>query len=205
MIPSVTYQAITYHPTYYELVLDDEVVGWVDYRSQSVWSEGPGCSNLPFDDREWMDFPGTCFFTTDGAVDVYEDSALIQYYDTFPGGYPHRILLRYKDVYYSNDAMGAPHIFVDASQVQIHGDCESIPRAGRTIADVELWSHPNGQSGHQVNSLATASRISIQEGPVAGPKPPGASESGSWYLVRGQWHKDGTPSGWIWSSYFRFE
>jgi hypothetical protein len=206
MIPSVTYQAIIYHPTYYELMLDNESVGWADYRLLSVRSEGPGCSNLPFDDRESFEFPNLCFFTANNdEVDVYEDRELTQYFDTISSEYPHRILLQYHNVYYSKDGMPAPGYYVNASQVNTVGDCESVPKAGITIADIELWSEPNGQSGEQIASLQIGSQIYIQEGPIEGTKPPGASETGSWYLVIGKWQKDGTPFGWIWSTYFRFE
>jgi len=138
-------------------------------------------------------------------MDVYEDRELTQYYDTISSKYSHRILLQYKNVYYSKNGMPAPGFYVDASQINTSGDCESIPKAGTTIADTWLWLKPDGQSGEQVALLVAGSQIYIQEGPVEGIKPPGASETGSWYLVMGRWQKDGTPFGWIWSTYFRFE
>jgi len=206
MIPSVTYQAVTHHPTYYELMLDGEPVGWADYRLLSVRSEGPGCSNLPFDEREMTEFRGLCFFTPDNReVEVFSDSALTKYSDTIAGTHPHRILLRYKDVYYSNNGRGTPHIYVDASRVRTFGDCVRIPRAGITTTESGLWSQPTWHLGEQVGALPADTDIAIHEGPVQGPKPPGVSESGYWYLVKVPWYQDGTPYGWIWSSFFKFE
>jgi len=206
MIPSVTYQATAYHPTYNHLMLNGKSVGWVDYSLISVSSEGPGCSNLPLDDREMVEFSNLCFFTTDNrAVDIYRDKELTVYADTISGTQPHRILLRYEDVYYSNIGMGAPNIYVDASQVRIFGACDRIPKAGEILIDSLLWSQPNGQIGEQVTTLPEGSQIAVQEGPVQGPKPPDASELGYWYLVKGAWDQESTPYGWIWSSFFKFE
>lgn len=206
MIPSVAYQAISYHPPYYELMLDGKSVGWADYRLLSVSSEGSGCSNLPIDNREIYEFSSLCFFTTDNrAVDVYRDKELTVYSETISGTRPHRIVLRYKDVYYSNNGIGTPYNYVDAGQVRIFGACERIPKAGEIITDSILWSQPNGQFGEQVASVPEGSMIAVQEGPVQGPKPPEASELGYWYLVKVPLHQDGTPSGWIWSSFFEFE
>lgn len=206
MIPSVTYQATAYLPTYNHIMLNGKSVGWVDYRLSTVNSEGPGCSNLPLDNRNISQFSNLCFFTTDNrSVDVFRDKELTVYADTISGIQPHRVLLRYKDVYYSNDGKGTPYIYVDASKVRTYGACERVPQAGETIADIWLWSLPSAQIGEQVALLPEGSQIAIQEGPVQGPKPPGASELGYWYLVKGAWNQDDAPYGWIWSSFFNFE
>ncbi len=206
MIPSVVYRAITYHSTYYEIMLDGEPLGWVDYRLLSVRSEGSRCSYLPVDDREMTEFPGLCFFTPDNReVDVFRDSALTEYSEMIAGTHPYRILLRYKDVYYSNNGKGTPHYYVDASRVRAFGDCERIPRAGITTNESGVWSQPTWHLGEQVGSLDADTQIAIHQGPVQGPKPPGVSESGYWYLVKVPWHQDGALVGWIWSPFFKFE
>lgn len=206
MIPSTTYKAISYHPTFYQLMLNANSVGWADYRLPTLNSEGPGCSDLPLDNREIYQYSNLCFFTTDNrSVDVYRDQELTVYADTISGTTAHRILLRYEDVYYSNDGVGTPNFFVDASQVRTFGACRSVPKAGEIIAETWLWSQPNAQLSEKVVLMPEGSQIAVQEGPVQGPKPPDASGSGYWYLVMGAWNRDNAPHGWIWSSFFDFE
>jgi len=206
LIPSVTYQTISYHPTYYQLMLNAKSVGWVDYRLPTVKTEGSGCSNLPLDDREIVQFSNLCFFTTDNrSVDVYRDQELTVYADTISGINAHRILLRYEDVYYANDGTGTPNFFIDASQVRIFGACGSVPRAGEIIVETWLWSQPNAQFSEKLALMPDGAQIAVQEGPVQGPKPPDANGSGYWYFVMEAWNQDNAPHGWIWSSFFNFE
>jgi hypothetical protein len=206
MIPSVTYQAIGYHSSYYELLLNGELVGWADYRLQSVRSEGTGCSSLPVDDREIFEFKSLCFFTTDNrAVDVFHDPDLIQYAKTISGPNAHRVLLRYQNAYFANLGMGSQNIYVEEKKVRTLGDCSTIPKAGIITVDSWLYSQPTWPVGEQMKMLPAGSLIAIHQGPFQGPKPPDSIGPGYWYFVKDPRNLEGKPHGWIWSSNFEFK
>jgi hypothetical protein len=199
MSPTSTYQATSIHPTYYELALDDESVGWVNYRSLTLASQGAGCNQLPTDDRELTEFPSLCFFEANGEVQTYIDRTLSKPYQMITSTISYVLLLQYSDVFYSSVSDTGPGFFVDAGQVSTFGACEAVPYAGFTIANGWLWSLPNGQIGKQIAPLESGRRVFIQEGPIPGTNPPYINGEGAWYFVLVSPAEEGL-SGWVWSS-----
>jgi hypothetical protein len=204
MAPTITYQVISVHPTFYEIELDDELVGWVDYRAQALAYHGPGCDQIPIDVRELTDFPSLCFLVADGAAETYTDRALSEPYSTITSTVPYVLLLQYSNVYYSSESEAGSGFFVAANQVDTFGACNQVPQAGLTISNGWLWSQPDGELGRRLAPIPPGKRIYIQEGPVEGEKPPSVDRDGAWYLVLLSPPEDGV-SGWIWSAHFVFE
>jgi hypothetical protein len=204
MAPTATYEAVRTYPTYFELTLENESVGWVDYRLITLDIEGPGCDRLPTDTRELAEFPDLCFFTPDGKeVTTYSDSTLSRPLDTISGTGNFVTLLQLEEVYCTVISHAGPSFCVKAADVQLLGNCENVTRSGITTVEDWLWSQPNGEVGKETISFGKDMRIYFQDDPVQGPKPPSTSEEGAWYYVRIGSQKDGA-YGWIWSSFFAF-
>lgn len=204
MSPTITYQAASIYEPYYELTLNEETIGWVDYRPLTLASQGPGCNFLPIDERELTDFPSLCFFSADGELETFTDRALSEPYENITSTVPYVLLVQYSDVFYTSLSEDGPSFFVDADQVSTSGNCDTVPFAGLTIRDGFLWSQPDGEKGEQLEELTRGKRIYIQEGPVKGPNPPSFSGDGSWYFVMVSPQRLGI-YGWVWSSQIMYD
>jgi len=204
MSSTITYQASNIYPPYYELALDDQPLGWVDYRQLTIASLGPGCNQLPVDTRTLSDFPGLCTITANGEVQTFTNRLLTEPYQTITPTQSSVPLLKLEQVYLASSGDVGANFFVDASLVSTHGDCDHIPSTGITTANGWLWSQPDGEKGEALVPLTPGYRVFIQEGPVEGAGPPSLSEDGAWYFVLVSPPEDGL-TGWLWSSYFFIE
>ncbi len=204
MAPTATYQAVRIYPTYYELMLENESVGWVDYRLTTIDYEAAACSGIPSDNRELTAFPGLCFFTPDNKeVTTYSDSTLNTPLGIISGTDNFILMLQLEEIYCTTISHAGPSFCVKADDVRVLGDCGNVTRGGITTAEGWLWSLPNGDLGKETVSFGNEMKIYFQDDPVRGPKPPSTSEEGAWYYVRIGSQKDGT-YGWIWSTFFSF-
>ena len=203
MVPSTIYEAVTYAPTYFELTLDNEPVGWIDNRLTSLKIEGP-CDVLPTDKREWAEFPNQCFFTPDDKeVTTYSDSELTEPLDTISGEASFPLSLQLEEAYCTVVSHAGPSFCVAAQDVRLTGNCEKVTQAGITTEDGWLWSLPDGEMGEEIISFASEMTIYFVDDPISGPKPPSITEEGYWYYVRLGSQKNNS-YGWIWSSLFTF-
>ncbi|MFN2149968.1 MAG: hypothetical protein ACK2T5_00130 [Anaerolineales bacterium] len=203
MVPSTTYQAVSIYPTYYELLLDGEPAGWVDYRLTNIEIEST-CESLPTDTRKIEEFPGLCFFTPDGKeVQTYRDSTLAEPLEIISGTGNYLNLLQLEGVYCTTISQAGPSFCVRADDVRALGACENVTRSGITTTEGWLWSQPDGVAGHESVSFGREMVIYLQDKPVQGPPPPSESGDGSWYYVRIGKQQNGS-YGWIWSAYFTF-
>jgi hypothetical protein len=197
--PETIYQATSIYPPYFEIELDDKLIGWVDSQQRSLEIQGAGCNLLPADTRALAEFPSLCFFTSQGEAITYSDRVLTEPYLTITNTESYVLLLKYSDVYYTSAGESGPGFFIRADQVSTYGSCERVPFAGLTVKDTWLWSQPNVEKGQQLEKLRPAQRLFVQEGPIQGGKLPSDSPDGGWYYVLANPHNDGK-SGWVWSS-----
>jgi hypothetical protein len=198
MSPTITYQATSIYPPYYELALNDEPLGWVDYRQLTLASQGPGCNQLPSDTRNLSDFPGLCTIAP-GDLEIFTDRALQVPYQPITSTQTYVVLLNYAEVILISTGESGSGLFVDAGQVSPSGDCEAVPSTGITTAKGWLWSQPDGENGEAFAPLLPGYWVFIQKGPVEGPGPPSTRQTGAWYFVLVSPPAEGL-AGWVWSS-----
>jgi hypothetical protein len=203
MEPGYAYQAVEQYPTYVRLMRDGQTAGWVDYRLLALDFEGPDCFYQPYFEGELTAFE-LCFMRADPPVDTYlpgeedlgpfgsigPDSAFV-------------LAIKAQEQYSSCMGHAGPCFVVDASAVELYGQCDDLPRSAETIAEAELWSQPDPSLGTPILTLPSGTRVAVQVGSVAGAPPPGAPGEGVWLQVKLTSTYD-RASGWLWSTWIEY-
>jgi hypothetical protein len=128
MEPGEIYQAIDIHPTFYQLARDGVPVGWVEYITTGLSSEGAGCARLfarPAGTLPQTGFPGLCFFTVDRPTQSFQDSALtephfIEVSSSDP--YPFVVMWKSQKSLFTCLSHAGPCFYVPTDRVSIFGN-----------------------------------------------------------------------------------
>lgn len=206
MEPGIPYAVTERHEINYHLARDGANVGWVDNLLALLAIESAGdCYSLPEVHKTLEEFPALCTFVVDSVQEAYTDPNLkeLHFFEVLPD-ITYVAELAYNNSYLTSEGHAGPSYFVDATKVQLQADCDQLPRAGRMIADGELWSEPNGESGQKLQLLTADTSVYIQAQKSDGPGPPEISERGEWYYVLIR--ERGVESvGWVWSTLVSLE
>lgn len=204
MEPRYVYQAAEIYPTYIRLLRDGQPSGWVDYRLLAIEFNGDDCFEHPPYDGDLTDFDTLCFMRATPVADTYSDRELTEPFMLTVGSeYGFVVMTKLQGAYASCVSHAGPCFYVDADDVEITGSCADVPYAAEAIAEVKLWSQPDGSKGEQIDTLPVGTRLFVQGGSVEGLPAPDASGEGRWLLVklpRSFEHR----SGWLWSGYIEY-
>jgi len=191
----VRYQVVDMYPTFYQLALDGVPIGWVEYITSGLSSEGTSCvgffDRLP-DSRSLTDFAGLCFFTVARPTETFQDSALTEpHFIHLPASpYAHVVLWKSQKSYFTSLSHAGPSFYVPANNVSMFGDCAGIPTSATVTTAGWLWSEPDESRGEKLIRLTVGLHLRIE-----GLRPP----EGAWVyaLVENQ---SESMSGWVWSA-----
>jgi hypothetical protein len=201
--PGVAYRAMDIYPTYYQLFRDGVAVGWADYRSLGLSSEGAGCARLflrPPETRSLSEFPGLCFLTAVEQTGTFQDDALTEPsgINLSPSSLPYVVLWRSRKSIFTSIGQAGPSFYVSADKVSLNGACEGIPTSGTVTTAGWIWSQPDGQQGEKLLPLSVGQRVDVEGIPLDGNRPPDASTAGAWVQIPVE-NPGEIIFGWVWS------
>jgi hypothetical protein len=197
----VIYQAIDIHPTFYQLSRDGVPLGWVEYITTGLSTEGPGCARLfqrPPGTHFLSDFPGLCVFTINSPTQMFFDSALTEPAMRFErSSQPFVVLWKSRKSIFTSLGHAGPSFYSPTDNVSIFGDCDGIPTSATVTTAGWLWSWPDESQGEKLIRLTVGLRLHIE-----GNRPPDSSGEAAWVqaVVEGQ-----SFSGWVWSALLSFD
>ena len=203
MEPGVIYQAINIHPTFYQLARDGVPVGWVEYITTGLSTEGAGCARLftrPPDMRPPTDFSGLCFFRPDAPTETFHDSALTEPH--FIGVSPPDafvVLWKSQKSIFTSLSHAGPSFYVPANKVNTFGNCAGIPALATVTTAGWLWSTPDEGQGEKLLRLTAGMRLHIE-----GNRPSDVSGESAWVQAVFDQENESI-AGWIWSGLVSFD
>ena len=205
MEPGVIYQAIDIHPTFYQLARDGVPMGWVEYITTGLSTEGAGCARLfggPSHILSPSDFPGLCVFTANRPTQSFQDSALtdphfigISASDTNP----FVVMWKSQKSIFTCLSHAGPCFYVPTNTVRTFGNCEGIPTSATVTTAGWLWSKPDEGQGEKLLRLTAGMRLHIE-----GNRPPDGSGESAWVQAVFDQENESI-AGWIWSGLVSFD
>ena len=205
MEPGVIYQAIDVHPTFYQLARDGVPVGWVEYITTGLSTEGAGCARLfarSAGTLSQTDFPGLCFFTADRPTQSFQDSALTEPHFievSSSGSYPFVVMWKSQKSLFTCLSHAGPCFYVPTDSVSTFGNCTGIPTSATVTTAGWLWSEPDEGQGEKLLRLAAGMNLHIE-----GNRPPDGSGESAWVQAVFDQENESI-AGWIWSGLVSFD
>ena len=201
---NVRYEVVDLFPTFYQLARDGVPVGWVEYMTMGLSTEGADCAqyfDTPDVPRELTDFSGLCFFTVDRPTETFRDSALTEgdSMGLSAASGPMVALWKSRKSIFTSVSHAGPSFYVPAEEVSLFGDCEGLPTSATVNTVGWLWSQPDESQGEQLLQLTVGMSLHIE-----GQRPPDASSEAAWVQAVAEIQGERI-SGWVWSALLTFE
>lgn len=203
MEPGVIYQAIDIYPTFYQLARDGVPVGWVEYITTGLSTEGAGCARLfgrPAGMRSSAALSGLCFFTPDAPTETFQDSGLTEphFIEVSPPA-EFVVLWKSQKSIFTSLSHAGPSFYVPANKVKTFGNCAGIPAPATVTTAGWLWSMPDEGQGEKLLRLSAGMRLHIE-----GNRPPDGSGQSAWVQAVFDQENESI-NGWIWSGLVSFD
>ncbi|MCK4801362.1 MAG: hypothetical protein KAS84_05170 [Anaerolineales bacterium] len=203
MEPGKSYPAVIDKPTY-SLILDDgQPIGWVDYRLLALTMDGKDCLTRR-DEREITEYTSLCFFSPYEEIEAFSDPESSEFGHTLSPSHSYVLLLKYQATYFSAFGHAGPSFYVNREDVYAHGNCDSIPSAGKTNLETNLYSQPPDQGGIVIAVLPAEQSVYIQTLSQSGQPPPGLEGTGLWLQIKLR-SSAGDLIGWSWSEDLQYK
>jgi hypothetical protein len=203
MEPGKPYPAVIDKPTY-SLILDNsQPIGWVDYRLLALTMDGKDCLTRR-DEREITEYPSLCFFSPYEKIEAFSEPESSEFSFTLSPSHSYVLLLKYQASYFSAFGHAGPSFYVNREDVYTHGNCDSIPSAGKTNLETNLFSQPPDQGGIVIAVLPAEQSVYIQTESRSGQPPPGVDGTGLWLQIKLR-SSDGELIGWSWSEDLQYK
>ena len=203
MEPGVRYQVVDNYPRFFQFARDGEAVGWVEYMTTGLSSEGMDCAAIfgrPHDARSLRDFPGLCFFTVNRPTQMFFDSALTKPAMRFePPSQPFVVLWESRKSIFTSLGHAGPSFYSPTDNVRIFGDCDGIPTSATVTTAGWLLSKPDESQGEKLLRLTIGIHLHIE-----GKRPPDSSGEAAWVQAVAE-IQGKRIIGWVWSGLLTFD